>query len=122
MVGLASEIYICTNNLNIAKQAGFVPNGSSQAAFIRFKKGIKSWLQKEKKVPVQWVSSLMGIIGSEKANQEAKKYAAVSPTTRTKGVQTLAYAHRVICEKKNQAWQKKWGNKGTSQLIRYIKS
>ncbi len=34
MAGLASEIYICTDNLNNAKEAGSVPNGSSQAAFI----------------------------------------------------------------------------------------
>ena len=118
IAGLASEIHVCTDNLNIAKEAGSVPNGSSQAAFIRFREGVKSWLQKGKKVSVQWVPSHMGIIGNEKADQEAKKYAAVLPTLMTNGVQTLAHARRVIREKKDQAWQKEWGNKGTSQAIK----
>ena len=80
-----------------------MPNGSSQAAFIRFREGVKSWLQKGKKVSVQWAPSHMGIIGNEKAGQEAKRYAAVSPTSMTKGVQTLAHARRVIREKNDQA-------------------
>lgn len=48
MAELVAEIHICTDNLNIAKEAGSVPNGSSQAAFIRFREGVKSWLQKGK--------------------------------------------------------------------------
>ena len=72
MAGLASAVHTCTDNLNIAKEAGSVPIGSSQAAFIRFREGVKSWQQKRKKVSVQWVPSHMGIIGNERANQEAK--------------------------------------------------
>ena len=49
MAGLASAVHICTDNLNIAKEAGSVPNGSRQAAFIRFREGVKSWRQKGKK-------------------------------------------------------------------------
>ncbi len=67
-------------------------NVSSQAAFIRFREGVKSWLQKGKNVSVQWVPSHMRIIEYEKADQEAKKYAAVSPTLMTNGVQTFAHA------------------------------
>ena len=37
MAEQASEVYICTDNLNIAKEAGSVRNGSSQAAFVRFR-------------------------------------------------------------------------------------
>ena len=118
MAGLVLEIHICTDNLNIGKEAGSVPNGSSQAAFIRFREGVKGWLQKGKRISVQWVRSHMGIIGSENANQEAKKYAAVSPTSLTQGVQTLAHARRVIREKKDQALQKEWGSNGTSQSIK----
>ena len=44
MAELASEIYICINNLNIAKKAESIPNGLSQAASIRFKEGVKSWV------------------------------------------------------------------------------
>lgn len=80
MAELASEIYICTDNLNIAKEAGSVRNGSSQVAFIRFREGVKSWLQRGKNVPVQRVPSHMGIIGNEKADQEARRYAAIPPT------------------------------------------
>ncbi len=44
MAGLASEIYIYTDNLNIAKEVGSVPNCSSQVIFIRFREEVKSWL------------------------------------------------------------------------------
>lgn len=61
----------------------------------------------------------MEIIGNEKADQEAKKHAAAPPTPMmTTGVQTLAHARRVIREKKDLAWQKEWGIKGTSQSIK----
>ncbi len=49
MAGLASGIHICIDNLNIAKEAGSVPNSSSQAAFIKFREGVKSWLKKRKR-------------------------------------------------------------------------
>ena len=68
IAGLTSAVYICTDNLNIVKEAGSVPNGFSQAAFIRFREGLKSWHQKEKKVSVQWVPSHMGIIGNKRAD------------------------------------------------------
>lgn len=35
IVGLALIVYIYTNNINIAKEAGSAPNDSSQAAFIK---------------------------------------------------------------------------------------
>ena len=95
-----------------------VPNGSSQAAFIKFREGLKSRLQKGKKVSVQWVPSHMGIIGNEKADQEAKKYASGLPTHMTKGCKPLLTPARVIGEKKDQAWQKEWGNKGTWHSIK----
>ena len=56
----------------------------------------------------------MGIIGNEKADQEAKKHAVLLPAPMTQEVQTLAHACRVIQKKKDQAWQKEWGSKGTS--------
>lgn len=61
MVGLVSKIHICTDNLNIVKVAWTVSNGFCQVAFIRFRKGVKSWLQTRKKMSVQWVPSHMGI-------------------------------------------------------------
>lgn len=72
MAERASEIQICTDNLNIAKEAGSVRNSSSQAAFIRFREGVKSWLQRGKKVSVQWVPSRMGIIGNEKPTKKER--------------------------------------------------
>lgn len=35
----------------------------------------------------------------------------------TTGVQTLGHARKVICKKKDQAWQKEWGAKDSSQSI-----
>ncbi len=67
---------------------------------------------------VQWVPSNRRIIENKKADQEAKKYAAVSPTLMTNEVQILAHDRSVICEKKIQAWQKEWENRGISQAIK----
>lgn len=61
----------------------------------------KKLAPKREKVSVQWVPSHIGIIGNEKAGQEAKGYEAVSPTPLIKGVQTIAHARRIICEKKD---------------------
>ncbi len=60
----------------------------------------------------------MRIKENEKTDQEAKKFAAVPHTFFTNRVQTLAHTRRVTCEKKDQAWQKKWRNKGTPQAIK----
>ncbi len=48
----------------------------------------------------------MEIMENEKADKKVKKYAVVSPTLITNGVQTLAHTRGVIPEKKDQAWQK----------------
>ena len=53
IAGLTSEIHVCTDKFNIAKEAGSLPNSSSQAGFIRLGERVKSWLQKRKKLSVQ---------------------------------------------------------------------
>lgn len=109
MAGLASEIHVCTDNLNLAREAGSVPNGSSQAAFIRFREGAKSWLQKGKKISVQWVPSHTGIIGNKKADQEAKKYAAVPPTPMTTGYKPLLMPAELFVGQKIKLGKKNGG-------------
>lgn len=61
MVGQISGIHICTDNFSVAQIAGFIPNGSSQAGFARFKVIAKHWVQQGKKMTVQWVPAHMGI-------------------------------------------------------------
>ena len=58
--------------------------------------------------------------GEPVADQEAKKQAAIPPTPITEAIQTLAHARRVFREKKDQAWQKEWGSKTTSQPIKIV--
>ena len=60
----------------------------------------------------------MGIIGNEKGDQEAKRYAAIPSTPMTIEVQTFANARRIIREKKDHAWQKEWESKGISKSIK----
>ena len=45
----APAIYIRLDNLSIAKNAGKIPNGSSQATFIKFRELAKLWLAKKRK-------------------------------------------------------------------------
>lgn len=92
MVGQISGIHICTDNLSVAQKAGFIPNGSSQAGFARFKEIARHWVQQGKKMTVQWVPGHMGIQGNEKAGIEAKKYANILLADASEKIQTLAYA------------------------------
>ena len=74
MAGLVSEVHVCKDNLIIAKEVGSVPNSSRQAAFIKFREGVKSWLQKGKKKDVGATGSKPhGNHGNERADQESKE-------------------------------------------------
>lgn len=73
MVGLVSGINIFTYNLSVAQKAGFIPKGSSQAGFARFKEGSPTLGPAKKMITVQWVPSHVGIQGNEEADIKAKK-------------------------------------------------
>lgn len=96
MIEVCPGIHICTDNSSVAQKAGFIPNGSSQAGFAKFKKAAQQWIRQGRKLTVQWVPSHMGIQGNEKADIEAKKYSDVIATAVTERTQTLAQARRII--------------------------
>ena len=61
----------------------------------------------------------MGIQGNQKADIEAKKHAETLSTAAIEETQILAYARRVIRQRKDQAWLKEWETKGASQALKY---
>lgn len=49
IIGEVSQMYSCINNLNIRRNARFVPNSSCQAEFIKLQKIAKNCLKKRKR-------------------------------------------------------------------------
>ena len=66
----APAICICLDNLSVAKNLGKIPNGSSQATFIKFRELAKLWLAKEgKTLTVQWIPVHEGIKGNKESSK-----------------------------------------------------
>lgn len=61
----------------------------------------------------------MRIRGKEKADIKAKKNVDTLSTDTSEEIQTLAYARRVIRQKKDKAWLKEWKTKGALQVVKY---
>ena len=107
----APAICICLDNLSVAKNAGKIPNGSSQAALIKFRELAKSWLAKEgKTLTVQWIPGHEGIKGNEIADSEARRYASKAVNPQSCIAQSLSNAKRQIRKSKDVAWQWEWEN------------
>lgn len=49
MAAYVLAICICLDNLSVAQNAGNIPNGSSQATFVKFRELAKTWLAKDGK-------------------------------------------------------------------------
>ncbi len=75
-------------------------------------------LRTGKKLTVQWISAHTGIEGNEIADKETKRYAKIAPAPFTQRVQTLAHAKRVICKKKDEAWQLEWETKDSFGAVK----
>ena len=89
----APAICICLDNLSVAKNAGKIPNGSSQATFIKFRELAKLWLAKKgKMLTVQWILENKGIKGNELADLEAQRYASKAVNPRSCIAQSLSNA------------------------------
>lgn len=67
-------------------------------------------------------SKHMGIIGNEKADQEAKKYAAVLPTPMTKGYKPLLTPAELFVRRKIKLGRKNGEIRAPDILLRYNKS
>ena len=74
----APGIHICLDNLSVAREAGSVPNGSSQSTFERFRKCAKWWLKSGKRLTVQWIPGHAGILGNEIADIRPNKQPSFS--------------------------------------------
>ncbi|KAL1953511.1 hypothetical protein VTO42DRAFT_2645 [Malbranchea cinnamomea] len=79
----ANNVFICLDNLEVARTLGSLVNTSSQQAFTQFQEAEKAWQAREKlphmskgKVIIRWVPGHAGVVGNEKADQEAKTAAA----------------------------------------------
>ena len=108
---IAPAIRIRLDNLSVAKNAGKIPNGSSQATFIKFRELAKLWLAKDgKTLTVQWIPGYEGIKGNEIADSEARGYASKAVDPRSCITQSLSNAKRQIRKSKDVAWQLEWEN------------
>ncbi len=118
MARLAPGIHIFLDNLRVARNAGKTTKGSSQAVFKKFRDSAQGWLCTGKRLTIQWIPSHMGIEGNEIVDKEAKIYAKITPAPFTQRVQTLAHAKRVICKRKDEAWQLEWETKDSSGAVK----
>ena len=100
----APAIHICLD-----KNAGQIPNGSSQSTFIKFRELAKTWLAKEgKTITVQWIPGHEGIRGNEIADTEARLHAKMPVNPQGRVTQSLSNARRHIRKSKDSAWQAEW--------------
>ncbi len=112
----APAIRICLDNLSVAQNAGKIPNGSSQATFVKFRELAKTWLAKEgKTLTVQWIPGHEGIEGNEIADEEARKHASKAVGHQSGITQSLSNAKRQIRKLKDVAWQSEWGEPTTNR-------
>lgn len=113
----ANNVYICLDNLEVARSLGSPTNTSSQQIFAQFMEEIKIWQKRERlphtclgSVIVRWVPGHAGVAGNERADQEAKaaatRAAIMTPQEDTPG--TLAYVRRLTKEKAMQAFKDYW--------------
>ena len=101
-------LYICLDNLSVARNAGLTPKGSSQEIFRQFREAAKGWLQGGKGLSVQWIPGHMNIEGNEIADKEVRKYAKTPPNIQTRRTQSLSSAKRQLKSRKDKAWQHEW--------------
>ena len=87
-------LYICLDNLSVARNAGLTPKESSQEIFRQFREAAKGWLQGGKGLSVQWIPGHMNIEGNEIADKEVRKYAKTPPNIQTRRTQSLSSAKR----------------------------
>ena len=89
---LASDLWICLDNLEVAVRLLSRPDsGSSQAIFHRFAKKAQLWRERARlphtlpgDVRVRWVPAHVGIAGNEAADAAAKAGALLPPPTNVK--------------------------------------
>lgn len=93
IIRVVLSIHIYTDNLNVAQQAGTIPNGFNQNEFRKFKQIAENWLSIGRKISVQWVLAHMGIKDNNIADAETQRYVGNLATISTsKEIHTLAYA------------------------------
>jgi ribonuclease HI len=111
----ATDIYICLDNLEVARSLTFQTKTSSQGIFSAFAKAAQHWPQRTRRphtapgrVVVKWVPGHAGILGNEVADVEAKaaaiEAAALEQSATEPALATLAYLKRFVKEASEKAY------------------
>ena len=117
---LATNVYICLDNLEVAKTLGTESVTTSQETFTQYTQAEKAWKERERctgipagQVIARWVPGHAGILAIEAADRKANLAARQAQTASDNNgpPATQAYTRRQVKQLAKQRFEKYWTEK-----------